>query len=61
MNDRNMSFVGTILYWTVILSGMALPPLTYVRYVQITTWYNDVMGYSDCTDCDDCDGQIIVE
>lgn len=53
MVRQNVSFVGTILFYTVILSGMALPPLLYVRYVQVTTWYNDVMAIPDRDDGDD--------
>ena len=51
MVRQNVSFVGTILFYTVILSGMALPPLLYVRYVQVTTWYDDVMAIPDRDDC----------
>jgi len=60
MVKQNVSFVGTILFYTVILSGMALPPLAYI---QVTTWYNYVMdgtdgtdcnGFADCGECDDC-------
>ena len=53
MVRQNISFVGTILFYTVILSGMALPPLLYIRYVQVTTWYNEVMAIPDRIDCND--------
>lgn len=53
MVRQNVSFVGSILFYTVILSGMALPPLAYLQYVRLTTWYNDVMDNPDRDDGDD--------
>ena len=60
MVRQHLSFQSSILFYTVILSGMALPVVATIHVTRFVCFYIDVThvpdcnGFADCGECDDC-------